>query len=1577
MRSIKLTNLDFIPTSDAIEYTNAAERLADRTRRPNHIGMVVRQADDGSRWRLTAVASDYTPTWGEVLTGVATPATLGTTNAEGSAQTAARGDHAHAHGQQTATNLHAAATQSGAGFMTATQAKALEGVGLSAAVQVPAGVSTTEVQVTEVLLSTKNTSRTGRFVISMSLAPELVTTRHGELFFGVAWLDDNTQAIEELDVDEANYDAGATPSITVTLPNSVDVVLTLNADHTVTLEVTQSATNARAVWSRYWLDSVLQQIPLMPTFASATSDSAGEVITLAFDLALNEESIPAAEAFVLNGTSATVDSVDVDGVNVILTLSGTVLYGETVTIDYTAPEEDPICALDGDEEVASAEGWACTNIVPPLFVSATTNADGSEITMTYEGALDETSTPTNTDFAIGGDDATVDSLVVTGLTVVLTLSGVIEYADEPTISYTPGTNKIKAAAGYICAALVEEPVANAVAPDFVSATSNADGSEIVVTWAGDLDDGATPPAGAAFTLGGTSATVASVALDGATAILTLETALVEYGETPTVSYAVPEENPLLSAEGYPLVALTTEACANITPPDFVSATSNSAGSEIAITMEAALDEASVPAAEAFTLAGTTATVASVGISGAVVTLTLTGTVLYGESPTVSYAVPGEDPLLELTTEYPCVAFSTESVTNIVPPLYVSATTNAAGDEITLTYEGALNEESTPANTDFAIGGDDATVDTLEVTGATVVLTLTGAIENGDSATISYTAGENPIQSAEEYQCADLTTEAVTNMVPPLFVSATSNNAGSEITVTWEGDLDDGETPPAGAAFTLAGTSATVASVALSGATAVLTLETALVEYGETVTVSYAVPGENPILGACGSPVALLTTESCTNVSPPDFVSAAANADGSTIVITMEAALDEASVPAAGAFTLGGTTATVASVGVSGAEVTLTLTGLVAYDETVVVSYAIPGSNKLQENGTGYVCVAFSEESVTNEVPPVFVSGTTNALGTELLLTYSAALDEGSVPAIGDWLLNGDDAVVNGVYVSGDTVRLTLNGAVEYGDTISLDYTAGVDPLRSAEEYECANLDDESLTNVVPPAYSSGTTDSLGTEITLTFEGALDEDSTPSAECFDLNGIDETVDSLLVSGSTVVLTLSGTMVNGDTVTVDYVVPEENPLLSDEGYELAALSAAAVTNATAPLLVSAVSDATGATIDLTYNVALDEASIPAITAYVLAGTSSVVDTGGVAISGAVVTLTLDQPLVADETVLLDYTVPGENPVQDAAGAASAAALDDQAVTNNTAPLFLSAATDALGETVTLTYASALDEASIPAITAYTLAGTSAVVDTDGVAVTGSTVVLTLDQPIVADETVTVSYAVPGSGKVQSSVGQLAAVALTTESVTNATGPLFVSATTDATGATVVLTYDVALDEASVPAITAYTLGGTSSVVDTAGVGISGTDITLTLDTPIIAGETVTVSYAVPGENEVQSDVTNALAVLLTTESVANITAPLFVSGETSVGGDEIYLTFDSAISETTIDHTAFAINGDDATPAGATASGAVVTMTLTGVIENGDTITVDYTKPGADYLKAAGGDYPVLTDTGWAVVNNVPA
>ncbi|HUW33711.1 MAG TPA: SwmB domain-containing protein, partial [Planctomycetota bacterium] len=251
------------------------------------------------------------------------------------------------------------------------------------------------------------------------------------------------------------------------------------------------------------------------------------------------------------------------------------------------------------------------------------------------------------------------------------------------------------------------------------------------------------------------------------------------------------------------------------------------------------------------------------------------------------------------------------------------------------------------------------------------------------------------------------------------------------------------------------------------------------------------------------------------------------------------------------------------------------------------------------------------------------------------------------------------------------------------------------------------------------------------------------------------------------------------------------------------------------------------------------------------------------------------------------------------------------------------------------------------------------------------------LTLDQPIVADETVTVSYAVPGSGKVQSSVGQLAAVALTTESVTNATGPLFVSATTDATGATVVLTYDVALDEASVPAITAYTLGGTSSVVDTAGVGISGTDITLTLDTPIIAGETVTVSYAVPGENEVQSDVTNALAVLLTTESVANITAPLFVSGETSVGGDEIYLTFDSAISETTIDHTAFAINGDDATPAGATASGAVVTMTLTGVIENGDTITVDYTKPGADYLKAAGGDYPVLTDTGWAVVNNVPA
>jgi hypothetical protein len=57
----------------------------------------------------------------------ATPQAVGLTGAAGTSTDAAKADHVHAHGNQTGTSLHALATTSGAGFMSAAQFDLLDG----------------------------------------------------------------------------------------------------------------------------------------------------------------------------------------------------------------------------------------------------------------------------------------------------------------------------------------------------------------------------------------------------------------------------------------------------------------------------------------------------------------------------------------------------------------------------------------------------------------------------------------------------------------------------------------------------------------------------------------------------------------------------------------------------------------------------------------------------------------------------------------------------------------------------------------------------------------------------------------------------------------------------------------------------------------------------------------------------------------------------------------------------------------------------------------------------------------------------------------------------------------------------------------------------------------------------------------------------------------------------------------------------------------------------------------------------------------------------------------------------------
>ena len=93
-------------------------------------------------------------------------------------------------------------------------------------------------------------------------------------------------------------------------------------------------------------------------------------------------------------------------------------------------------------------------------------------------------------------------------------------------------------------------------------------------------------------------------------------------------------------------------------------------------------------------------------------------------------------------------------------------------------------------------------------------------------------------------------------------------------------------------------------------------------------------------------------------------------DGAVLTLTYGEALDEASAPAADAFTVtvAGTARTVDAVVVSQSAVTLTLASAVVEEETVTVGYAVPGDGDAAriEDAAGNAAAGFTGEAVANE-----------------------------------------------------------------------------------------------------------------------------------------------------------------------------------------------------------------------------------------------------------------------------------------------------------------------------------------------------------------------------------------------------------------------------------------------------------------------------------------------------------------------------------------------------------------------------------------------------------------------------------
>jgi len=177
-------------------------------------------------------------------------------------------------------------------------------------------------------------------------------------------------------------------------------------------------------------------------------------------------------------------------------------------------------------------------------------------------------------------------------------------------------------------------------------------------------------------------------------------------------------------------------------------------------------------------------------------------------------------------------------------------------------------------------------------------------------------------------------------------------------------------------------------------------------------------------------------------------------------------------------------------------------------------------------------------------------------------------------------------------------------------------------------------------------------------------------------------------------------------------------------------------------------------------------------------------------------------------------------------------------------------------------------------IPAASAFTVTVNSSVRTVSSVAISGTKVLLTLASPVVYGNVVTVAYTKPATNPLQTSAGGQAA-SFTARSVTNnvaAVNPVYVSSVVEnATPGRLDITYNLTLANI-VPAASAFTVTVNSSVRTVSSVAISGTKVLLTLASPVVYGNVVTVAYTKPATNPLQTSA-GGQAVSFTAKSVIN--------------------------------------------------------------------------------------------------------
>ena len=387
----------------------------------------------------------------------------------------------------------------------------------------------------------------------------------------------------------------------------------------------------------------------------------------------------------------------------------------------------------------------------------------------------------------------------------------------------------------------------------------------------------------------------------------------------------------------------------------------------------------------------------------------------------------------------------------------------------------------------------------------------------------------------------------------------------------------------------------------------------------------------------------------------------------------------------------------------------------------------------------------------------------------------------------------------------------------------------------------------------------------GTTVVLTYNKPLDGVSTPSSTAFHLRVADNraSVDEVSVNGSEVTLTLASPVPAGQTVSLDYTQPTSNPIQDASGnnkaqsftrWYLVTDSTITKPAITVPGVPTDLSASTGGDtrINLSWTAPGADGGSPIIGYKIEVSPDGNADwTELVANTGNTTTTYAHIGLAVGTT--RHYRVSAIN----SAGAGRPSSIDDATVIPPTVTLRTQSIPEGIGTAAVLVTLNqpAGDPLSVPWYTLngdavspgdYT-AGVGQLIIPPGA--TSATISITIIDDADAEPTETFLVLLsPGEGYVLGGSG--ATVSILDD---DGDGPAPIRATVN--GTTVVLTYNKSLDGASTPSSTAFHLRVADNRASVDEVSVNGSEVTLTLASPVQAGQTVSLDYTQPMSNPIQ--------------------------------------------------------------------------------------------------------------------------